>query len=528
MSGGHGFLNRQLSAGWSAWWAVPGILFLTTLLTAIEVKAQNPESEAAARRHQEELARQKMESEARRNPKTSRPGKAVGRHVFNGPFQKSNAEATVVRPVYSFDEAVIETLDWMIQEFGSAISPFSDSLPNVEMFSENGKFGFRTFDQKKVKIPAELDLVWAKMFEHSYVVHKDGLAGTVNVNGDIAIPLVYATLTPFFAERPDKFSNRYYHFNKNINSLLIDKTLCRYIAQSKNNGRFGVIDAYNRLVVPFEYDTIFVHSGFNRKDFLNEKVLNLVKDGITIVYDCHFKPLIPASEQIEELVTYNDLTGANYLFEVKKGGLVGVYYQGAMIIPPLYQRITPLSLQPKGAQTSQIQFFVRRPDSLWGLVDFQHRVILPFNHQALSGIGCLPGLRPLTAPGYYHYSAYSKQKWQLIHVDGHLLAEFSDIIPKYFIPGPIGEDYFYAEPIGSAAPEQFFYCILSPKGEILHRFKKDYAIFQLPGKDPAVIASVAELEKKYGKQRIVCYFFDRELQRIEQVLLSDGQLMATQ
>lgn len=522
---------------------IPIIIIFSGILISFDLNAQSNEKEEA-QRYQQEAARRKAESDAKAEAETKAKKEAKakaqqapqkssqgqqGRQGFGNPFKRLNAEASVARPVRTLDEDIKETLDWMIQEFGGDVSPFSDPLANVEKFSENGKFGFRTFDQKKVMIPAELDLVWEEIFEHCYIVHKGGLAGTINVNGEISIPLVYASLTPFFPERPAKFDDKKYHSNNYVNDLLIEKTLSRYIAKSKKNGQFGIIDAYNRLVVPFEYDTIFVHSNFFRKNFLNEKVLNLVKNGKTVIYDCHFRSLIPESEKIEELVQYYDFAGEDYLFRVKKDGLTGIYFQGKMIIAPLYRYITPFSVKPIESTTSQIQFIVTRPDSMSGIVDIHHQLIIPFNQTTLTLVYCQPNLKPFLEPGYYHYSCYSKQnKWQLIHFDGHLIAEFPDLIPEYFIPSPTGEDFFYGESIPGVAPDNFFYYILSPKGDILHRLKKDYAIFQQPGKNPVAIKAVTDLEKKYEKQHIVCYIFDRELQKMEYVLLSDGQLITTQ
>ncbi|MBK8555459.1 MAG: hypothetical protein IPL65_06650 [Lewinellaceae bacterium] len=85
------------------------------------MNAQSNEKEEA-QRYQQEAARRKAESDAKAEARTKAKAKAQqapqkssqgqqGRQGFADPFKRLNAEASVARPVRTFDEDIKETLD---------------------------------------------------------------------------------------------------------------------------------------------------------------------------------------------------------------------------------------------------------------------------------------------------------------------------------------------------------------------------------------------------------------------------------
>lgn len=208
---------------------------------------------------------------------------------------------------------------------------FQDGLAKVK---KNGKYGF--IDIKGNSIIA-IDLDWAWEFENDIaLVKKNNLWGYINKKGIFIIP------------------NQYYKLEKFTDGLAI--------AQKTIEGKYGVIDKDNKVIVPFTYDEIYPFKNGIAKVGIEQKYGYINTKGQIVV------PLIQnaAINYTENLAKirkngeygYIDTTGKMVIqpqftdaeeFEsvglarVKKEGKWGIIdTKGNFIIQPKYEFIYPL------------------------------------------------------------------------------------------------------------------------------------------------------------------------------------------
>lgn len=167
---------------------------------------------------------------------------------------------------------------------------------------------------------------------------------------------------------------------------------------AKKNGKFGVIDYNETIIIPFKYDEIYnqgpslyrVRLGDNYgiinlkgevmvpiiyKYFKSEwgwgEFYRIQKDGIISIIDSNNKLILSAKEKYDNSFEIN----SNHTMKVQNGEYYGVIdSKGKEIIPIEYQSIS----------TSQTGISIVKKDNKYGLIDQEGKIIIPLKYEQIN------------------------------------------------------------------------------------------------------------------------------------------------
>jgi hypothetical protein len=216
------------------------------------------------------------------------------------------------------------------------------------------------------------------------IAKKDEKVGMYDFFGSVQIPFVYEYLSYFRSGQPDDFKNIYYS-NSNEKTVILRYALAQFIAKSAKNKKFGVVDIFNRLVVPFEYDTIVA----NDMGSPTSKFIELYKDGRVSLTTLEHKTLIPFELGFEAIEIMH-----NFYFRVAKNGNVGIFKRGGQLVIPIqYNYLYTMHrqfIEPEGNPKYIVAVSHEKLEGgeghKVGLINLQQDTILPLEFTAVEGI----------------------------------------------------------------------------------------------------------------------------------------------
>lgn len=198
------------------------------------------------------------------------------------------------------------------------------SYQDFTIAKKNGKFGVIKSDAKTI-VQFEYDMIDCNKSKHwcnLLILNKGGKTGLADINGIIIIPVVYKQIIPCYYEPTDRFivekdskfgvidlkqkivipiiydsisnwveygpEGHYITINKKkglisregktlIEPIYDDFELLGVHTKVTNNGKYGLLDISNNLILPIEYDEIYLdwfetdYEGKNTKEFYARK-----------------------------------------------------------------------------------------------------------------------------------------------------------------------------------------------------------------------------------------------------------------
>jgi hypothetical protein len=183
----------------------------------------------------------------------------------------------------------------------------------------------------------------------------NGKYGFVNKNGEEQIPFEYDDVEPFSVEASSVWD---YYSDEVYSSPATE----RVSVDAKKNGKWGLIDKANNILIPFEYDDHFKYAG--------KGLYHTSKNGKKGMIDEQNKVLIPFEyEDIEDFFDYLKV------MKTKKWGLVA--RKGyKLALPCRYDKI----------ESANKDYAVVRKGAKWGIVKVaaNEQVVIPFNYDELN------------------------------------------------------------------------------------------------------------------------------------------------
>jgi hypothetical protein len=216
------------------------------------------------------------------------------------------------------------------------------------------------------------------------IAKKDEKVGMYDFFGGVQIPFVYEYLSYFRSGQPDDFKNIDYS-NSNEKTFILRYALAQFIAKSAKNKKFGVVDIFNRLVVPFEYDTIVA----NDMGSPTSKFIELYQEGRVSLTTLDHKTLIPFELGFEAIEIMHNL-----YFRVAKNGNVGIFKRGGQLVIPIqYNYLYTMHrqfIEPEGNPKYIVAVSHEKLEGgeghKVGLINLQQDTILPLEFTAVEGI----------------------------------------------------------------------------------------------------------------------------------------------
>lgn len=148
---------------------------------------------------------------------------------------------------------------------------------------------------------------------------------------------------------------------------------CCFMA--KKDGKWGLIDAMNRILVPFEYDDINLKSWNNEKDSIVLQPISAYGKGILLPREVyHTNPY--------HSLLYSNEFNEPHLIPVKKGDKWGyIDFNGHIIIDFIFDQ----AFLFRNCSTKKKNIWLANvvSEGLWGNVDIEGNVIVPCQYEAL-------------------------------------------------------------------------------------------------------------------------------------------------
>ena len=416
----------------------------------------------------------------------------VDGHFFS---EKHNKEiASVKRP----DKSLQEHFDEAYQAFNSDRNvrvgkgiKLHPPLPTI--YKEGEMSGLKL--ENDVLTPAEFEKI--NYFEaQSWVAKKDGKFGALNYGGEVAIPFVYSNLFQFKEGQISDYQVR--HHNPKEKKEVLSLVISRYVAQDAATQKFGIIDGFNRLVLPFEYDKIEINHGY--------KYLTVEKNGKVGILDFKIKPIVP--------MEYEQVKKSNRIFwAVTQNGKTGLLQDEKIIVPLEYKFINPHILPCQKNKTVPTFFIASKGGKAIGLLNQEGLSVLPFEYQNIRPM--LP-IRGFSKPGNdcsYLFAVLKNEEWKVFDKDGKELVSSGKHMMREFLPLKNGKTIFFE----FATDQQI---LIDPNGKVLE-FKKHMLIstgyeFRDHKKN---------LEQKHQGKILLAMIFDQPNRKYTHYILDDGSIL---
>ncbi|GEM_PF-2103496 len=236
------------------------------------------------------------------------------------------------------------------------------------LLSHNERYGLIYINNNKIDTLLEFKYLLAEMHPDYLILHDGYKSGVINKRLDTVLPFVYEAINIPYDNYP--FSEE-----KDYSKLYVHK-----------NGKQGLIDIHNKIIVPLEYDMVMRVSN-------DRYIARSFKEKLNKVY----------SEQGQEISipTFSDIVYCRpeAIIASDSNGLYGIVDQtGKEIVPFKYKWI----------QCERNGFWLaQRENGLWGGIDLDEKVILPFRFK----------IEPLFAYGYAAVMD-DQRKWSVIDKTG--------------------------------------------------------------------------------------------------------------
>ena len=349
--------------------------------------------------------------------------------------------------------------------------------------------------ENDVLTPAKFEKI--NYFEaQRWVAKKDGKFGALNFGGEVAIPFVYSNLFLFKEGQISDYQVN--HHNAKEKKEVLSLVISRYVAQDAKTQKFGIIDGFNRLVLPFEYDKIEVNHGY--------KHLTVEKNGEVGVLDFKLNSIVP--------MEYEQVKKSNRIFwAVTKNGKTGLLKDGKIIMRLEYKYVNPYILPCQKDQTTSTFFIASKGDNAIGLLNQKGLPVLSFEYLNIRPM--LP-IRGFTKPGddcSYLFAVLKNEEWKVFDKEGKELVSSGKHMMREFLPLKNGKTIFF-----EFLPDPQI--LIGPNGKILE-FKKHMVIstgyeFRDHKKN---------LEQKHQGKKLLAMIFDKPNAKYTHYILDDGSIL---
>jgi len=201
-------------------------------------------------------------------------------------------------------------------------SIFHPHLMDYLYAKKEGKFGVIDFEGNVI-IPFEYELitrVWYDDYEEyrdNFIVQKNKKLGTINMNNEINIPLIYDGICSWIEYSPDehyvKLDNKYGMVKPNGEIMIpcIYDFIYYYTSNTiliEKDNKFGVLNRENKVIVPCEYEIVIVDIGYWEYNENQKDKLVLKKNGVWYYFDLNGHII---EKNIEENKIIKDYPNAN-------------------------------------------------------------------------------------------------------------------------------------------------------------------------------------------------------------------------
>ncbi len=410
-----------------------GLILL--IILSINLSAQENAAQEEAKRKAEEAKKQRLIKEYKRKAaeeakqKNQQPPSQKAQ-TLPGVFdreRRTSGEAREMRPNKSTQDHFKETYYAYLNEYRSVKGRQIglENPPYPKTFKENDKMGLKSGDE--ILIPAEYDQI-GRLVSSRRLSLKDSKAGAFSFYGELMIPFVYDELKYFAAGSPQDYS--VYHPKKDEKNTILKLMAARYVAKSSSKKKFGIIDAFNRLVLPFEYDEV---KAFGPP--LN--YISTVKDGVAAAYDLELNPLISAEAGFDFVGKFNDKP----YWSVGKNGKKGIYSDGKILIPIEYVNVLPFFIAWEKNQPFP-SYYLAVGEKGQGLLDNAGNIVIPAEYQEIRST--------LTPNGYtadfselpLYLQGRKNDQWTLLDNSGKTLMELNGALVINHLPLPNDKTLF--------------------------------------------------------------------------------------
>ena len=191
----------------------------------------------------------------------------------------------------------------------------------VQKYKDNTQCLFGIKDWRNNKIGGlKYMMVYDFVDQRALVQANDGKYGAIDMKGNEIIPVVYTDLENLIpVNRGQEFS--------------IDTNISKPLYRARLNGKWGIIDWNNRIIIPFEYDRI-------SEEFTGERFI-VARDGLRGLANKHgiiFQPKYPQIEPELILDRYIQINDGNTIDSLKRYGLIDT--SGKLVLPTIYNDIS--------------------------------------------------------------------------------------------------------------------------------------------------------------------------------------------
>jgi hypothetical protein len=256
------------------------------------------------------------------------------------------------------------------------VKPMPNS-PNLIFVYLNGKVGLAK--EGKEILPTEYDQIDMMRDGNYFKVKKNGKIGVLDKDLKEFVPCLY-----------DKIGNEYRFFGSDYTYITFEQNgLIGFFDQTgkvispamyqeidlyeppfvaKKDGKFGLIDANNKTIIPFEFEIL--HYTYSK----NGTILRVTKDSKEALYSKTGEVLIP--------LTYNELGRFVIDDGMPMGVMVGkkwgyINAKQKMTIKPQYDDAEVV------VKVQNKLFAIVKKGENWGVIDMKNKVVLPFVYTSL-------------------------------------------------------------------------------------------------------------------------------------------------
>lgn len=288
----------------------------------------------------------------------------------------------------------------IINKAGMALAPFAfDSIiPNITRLKFDKTFsmmaGQVTYEELHIQI----------LPTGNFIAQKNKQWGIINWNGQTLLPFQYEQIQDAFynyivISKAGKFGVVDYAGKELIPASYSQVKVINDLVYVRENGKEGLLDLQNNVIIKTIYDTIFEPSQNYIKVIKNKKIGYLAHDGKEVLpteYDAvNFwsdrDPFIVVTKNGKQGVLnnkfqtivpceYDSLLAElwrKYIW-VKKGNLQGLLESdGRVAFPIKYQYIDNLE---KDNFTGNPRFIIAQLNNKWGILDTAGRAVVPFEY----------------------------------------------------------------------------------------------------------------------------------------------------
>lgn len=255
-------------------------------------------------------------------------------------------------PISSF-ETILQNSDFANRE------EFLDRVYVMLVAEVDGKFGIVG---SKGNILLPIDYSYIKIFNSSefyFTVEKEDKVGILSVDNEILLPIEYDRIIFGVIEG---VNDKYGYVNRSVTKV-IEPTYdfvssLRYGSENEQflavtqNGKVGVIDLDENLIIPFEYDLL--DELFDYLYVCNEEHCGVIDIDNTIIL-----PL-----------EYDSIDDSQDYYLVEKDGKMGVLHQNTEEVIPLVYDTVEL----------YYDMILVELNGLWGVIDYENNILLPITN----------------------------------------------------------------------------------------------------------------------------------------------------